>query len=151
MDEVDDFAGGDGAGVGDVVDAEGDLFVDAFPAGADKFVEVRDGVAGVEETFVAEEFGEVVAGGIEVGEGDAEAPDVDGGRAAGGGPLEVGSEVGFAVAEGFFAEGFGAGVEGAVVLAEGEVGRIEFGEAEPGSGLGGAVAGEAFISGEDAA
>ena len=113
FDEGDNFAGSDVAGIGDVVDAEGDAFFPAGEGGGDELVELRNGVLGFEEFCVAHQLGEVVARAVDVIEGDAEAPDVD---------------VGFS-GEDFFAEGFGAAVEGAVVGAEAEVGRIGFGEA----------------------
>jgi hypothetical protein len=120
--EVNDFAGGDVAGVGDVVDAVGDVFFPAGEGGGNEFVELRDGVGRLQQALVAHELGEVVARAIAVVEGDAEAPDINVRGAS----------------EDFFAEGFGAGVEGAVVLAEGEVrgvGLVEAGAVRAGSGV----------------
>lgn len=56
-DHFDNFVRGDRTGIGDMVDAEGDLFFETFPTGADKFVEVRNGIAGFEEAFVAHQLG----------------------------------------------------------------------------------------------
>ena len=100
-----DFAGRDRARVGQVVGAEGDLLFMAGEAGGNGIAEMGDGVFRFQEAGVGEQLGEVVAGAVDVVEGDAEAPEV----------ALVGTR------QNFFAKGFGAGVEGAVVGAEREI------------------------------
>lgn len=128
QDVVDDLAGGDLAGVGDVVGAEGDAFLPARKRGGDKLLELGDGIGGFEQTLVAHELCKVVARALAVIEGNAEAPKINVGGAG----------------EDLFAEGLGAAVKGAVVLAEGEIGGVGLDEA----GAIGARAGEDATGGD---
>ena len=105
-----DLAGGDTAGVGNVVDPGLQLLFPGLVGYGDKFLKLGDRVFGIEEFFVTEEFGEVVAGVIAVVKGDAETPDI----------------AVFRPMEDFLAQGFGTAVPGAIVLAEGKVGWVGF-------------------------
>lgn len=122
FDQLDDLAGSDFAGVGDVVDPERHALFPAGEGGGDELLELRDGVGGLEQGVVADELREVIARVVDLVEGDAQAPDVNVGTTG----------------EDFFAEGLGAGVEAAVVGAEGEIWGVGLAEARavgPGAGV----------------
>lgn len=114
LDQVDDLAGADESGVGDVVGAEGDAQFPAFDAGAGEVDAVGDRVEVFVDARVELDLGEIVPRVVDVVERDAQAPDV---------PIA-------AVLEGFLTEGLGAAVEAAWTVAEAEVGCIVFGEAD---------------------
>lgn len=115
LDELDDFAGGDGARVGHIVDTERDALLPARETGANKLIELRERVARFQQALVAHDFGQVIARVFAFVEWDAQSPDVALRRAG----------------EHFFAECLGAAVETAVVLAECEIGRVSL--SEPGA------------------
>ena len=108
-----DMAGSDPARIGDVVNTEGRAQIPEIQASADEVSAMGDGVHVVVNLGVGLNFGEVIARVVQFVERDAESPEI-------------------AVRQwshGFFSESFGAAVETAGWRAEGEIGRVRFGEA----------------------
>ncbi len=112
FDEAHDLAGGDMAGIGDVVDAEGHALFPAGEGGFDEFIQLRDRIGRVEQGRVALHLRQVIARVVHLVERNAQTPDIDVGPAG----------------EHLLAQRLGAGIEAAVVGAKREVGRVGFGE-----------------------
>ena len=74
--QLDHFAGGDLAGVRDIINAAGHPL---FPAGegcGDEFLQLRNGVIGFEERRVTQELSQVIARAIDLIKGNAQTPNV---------------------------------------------------------------------------
>ena len=100
------------SGIRHIIDPERDVLLPAKHAGLHELLQLRDRVGGVEEHRVAHELGKIIAGMLEVIEGNAHTPDVN---------VRIGGED-------FFPEGLGSAVKGTVVLAKGEIGSVLFGK-----------------------
>ena len=112
LDQVDEFAGRYGSGICHIVDSERDALSPASTLASTNSCNSEMEFVASRRRRVAHELGEVVAGMLELIEGNADAPDVN---------IRVRGE-------NFFTESLGSAIEGTVVLAEGEIGSVIFSE-----------------------